>query len=79
MSTRRLFLSLAAVVALVAGCASGPSLEEAPPVIFIHGDGNTAALWQTTIWRFESNGWPRDRLHAMPSLVRCGVLGLVES
>jgi hypothetical protein len=22
-------------------------------------------LWQSTIWRFESNGWPRDRLHAI--------------
>jgi pimeloyl-ACP methyl ester carboxylesterase len=22
-------------------------------------------LWQTTLWRFESNGWPRARLHAI--------------
>jgi triacylglycerol lipase len=31
----------------------------------VHGNGDTAALWQTTVWRFESNGWPRDRLHAI--------------
>ena len=31
-----------------------------PPIVFVHGNGDTAALWMTTIWRFESNGWPRD-------------------
>ena len=31
----------------------------------MHGNGDTAALWQTTVWRFESNGWPRERLHAI--------------
>jgi len=33
--------------------------------VFVHGNGDTAELWQTTIWRFESNGWPRDRLYAI--------------
>lgn len=36
-----------------------------PPIVFVHGNGDTAALWSTTVWRFESNGWPRDRLHAI--------------
>ena len=36
-----------------------------PPIVFVHGNGDTAGLWMTTIWRFESNGWPRDRLHAI--------------
>ena len=36
-----------------------------PPVVFVHGNGDTAGLWLTTVWRFESNGWPRDRLHAL--------------
>ena len=36
-----------------------------PPIVFVHGNGDSAALWQTTLWRFESNGWPRDRLHAI--------------
>jgi triacylglycerol lipase len=35
------------------------------PIVFVHGNGDTAALWHTTMWRFESNGWPRDRLFAL--------------
>nr|MBP8149421.1 twin-arginine translocation pathway signal [Limnohabitans sp.] len=35
------------------------------PIVFVHGNGDSANLWQTTLWRFESNGWPRDRLHAI--------------
>jgi triacylglycerol lipase len=35
-----------------------------PPIIFVHGNGDTAALWTTTIWRFETNGWPTNRLFA---------------
>ena len=31
----------------------------------MHGHGDTAALLQTAVWRFESNGWPRERLHAI--------------
>lgn len=68
MMIRRLFLGLFAAAALaVAGCAAPgmPSLDEAPPIVFVHGNGDTAALWQTTVWRFESNGWPRERLHAI--------------
>lgn len=36
-----------------------------PPVLFVHGNGDHAALWMTTLWRFESNGYPRDRLMAV--------------
>ena len=39
--------------------------ETPPPIVFVHGNGDTAALWLTTAWRFETNGWPRDRLHAL--------------
>ena len=39
--------------------------EAPPPIVFVHGNGDTAALWLTTVWRFETNGWPRDRLHAL--------------
>jgi triacylglycerol lipase len=61
-----LALSLAAAGALAAlgGCATAPPLEH-PPIVFVHGNGDTAALWHTTMWRFESNGWPRERLHAI--------------
>jgi triacylglycerol lipase len=54
--------------ALAAGCATGPTGVDAaawPPIVFVHGNGDTAALWLTTLWRFESNGWPRERLHAI--------------
>lgn len=44
--------------------ASAPSAAT-PPIVFVHGNGDSAALWQTTLWRFESNGWPRSYLHAI--------------
>ena len=48
----------------LAGCAT-PSTTALPPIVFVHGNGDSAALWTTTLWRFESNGWPRERLHAI--------------
>lgn len=65
MISRRLLLAFAGAIALLAGCASSVSLQEHPPIVFVHGNGDSAALWQTTVWRFESNGWPRERLHAI--------------
>lgn len=64
---RSVLLAIAAATSLaLAGCAARSSdLTEAPPIVFVHGNGDTAALWQTTVWRFESNGWPRERLHAI--------------
>lgn len=38
---------------------------EIPPVLFVHGNGDHAALWITTLWRMESNGVPRDRMMAI--------------
>ena len=35
------------------------------PILFVHGNGDSAALWKTVLWRFESNGYPRDRLFAI--------------
>lgn len=35
------------------------------PILMVHGNGDHAALWLTTLWRFEANGWPRDRLRAV--------------
>ncbi|HEX2545596.1 MAG TPA: alpha/beta fold hydrolase [Ramlibacter sp.] len=63
MITRRTLLTSAGALGLSA-CAGGPSLTAHPPIVFVHGNGDAASIWQTTIWRFESNGWPRDRLHA---------------
>jgi triacylglycerol lipase len=64
MTTRRHFLALSGAL-LATACATGPAMTDHPPIVFVHGNGDTAALWQATIWRFESNGWPRERLHAI--------------
>jgi triacylglycerol lipase len=54
---------------LLSACAHRVAPDNAAtkfaPIVFVHGNGDTAALWHTTIWRFESNGWPRDRLFAL--------------
>lgn len=61
----RRWLAMLALAAL-AGCAQlGLGSDPYPPVIFVHGRGDSAASWQTMIWRFESNGWPRQRLFAI--------------
>ncbi|WP_198084441.1 alpha/beta fold hydrolase [Variovorax sp. E3] len=72
MQSRRTLLAMAvigtAATAMLTACATSPSpspsYAERPPIVFVHGNGDSAALWQTTIWRFESNGWPADRLFA---------------
>lgn len=66
-SSRRLFFrTLIAVAAgIIAGCAAVASGDSNPPIIFVHGNGDNAALWYPTVWRFESNGWPRERLFAV--------------
>ncbi|MBB1600242.1 alpha/beta fold hydrolase [Variovorax sp. UMC13] len=71
MPSRRTLLAMAvlgtAAAAMLTACATAPSGlgTERPPIVFMHGNGDSAALWQTTLWRFESNGWPRDRLFAL--------------
>jgi pimeloyl-ACP methyl ester carboxylesterase len=42
-----------------------PTGAAVPPIILVHGNGDHAALWLTTLWRFEANGWPRERLLAV--------------
>ncbi len=67
LPVRRLLLIGGAL--LLGGCSSilpGRRVDPAPPpILFVHGNGDNASLWQTTVWRFESNGWPRDRLYAI--------------
>ncbi|GAC1460679.1 MAG: hypothetical protein NVSMB8_11400 [Candidatus Limnocylindrales bacterium] len=74
---RRFFAGLVASVFVTAGCAPGVATQASPasattasdalppPIVFVHGNGDSSALWITTIWRFESNGYPRDRLFAI--------------
>jgi len=61
--SRRLFLAL--LLSMLAGCAGMGSRDAHPPIVFVHGNGDTAALWYPTVWRYESNGWPRERLFAV--------------
>src|ERR1700716_3837542 len=44
---------------------AAPSATEVPPILFVHGNGDHAALWITPLWRMESNGVPRDRMFAI--------------
>jgi pimeloyl-ACP methyl ester carboxylesterase len=44
---------------------AAPGASEVPPVLFVHGNGDHAALWITTLWRMESNGVARERLFAI--------------
>lgn len=66
ITRRRLLIAAAAAgTACLCACAARPGTTDMPPIVFVPGNGDTAALWTTTIWRFESNGWRRDRLHAI--------------
>lgn len=75
--TWRRSIGVLAILVISAACtgAAGPGDTAAkpaetataglPPIVFVHGNGDSSALWITTIWRFESNGYPRDRLFAI--------------
>jgi pimeloyl-ACP methyl ester carboxylesterase len=39
--------------------------EPAPPVVFVHGNGDSGALWINNMWRFEANGYKRNQLFAI--------------
>jgi pimeloyl-ACP methyl ester carboxylesterase len=41
------------------------ALGEVPPMLFVHGNGDHAALWITTLWRMESNCIARERMFAI--------------
>ena len=57
--------ALLALLWLAACAGLPPGAQSQSPIVFVHGNGDTAALWETTLWRFESNGYRRDRLHAV--------------
>jgi len=59
MITRRQAL-IGAALWTAAGAAKA---QQGPiPIIFVHGDSDSAANWQSVVWRFESNGYPRELL-----------------
>jgi hypothetical protein len=73
--SRRTILMGAAVLPLAASSVgsrtaaqTGPAASTSPgipPILFVHGNGDHAALWMTQLWRMESNGIPRDRMMAI--------------
>jgi triacylglycerol lipase len=61
ISRRHLVAGAAALwPATVLGQQSQP-----PPVVFVHGNGDSGALWINNIWRFEANGYKRNQLFAI--------------
>ncbi|SED63932.1 hydrolase [Bradyrhizobium erythrophlei] len=79
--SRRTILQGAGALSLLSGRLAVPALVQAalsqsalaqsasagdiPPILFVHGNGDHAALWLTTLWRMESNGVPRERMAAI--------------
>jgi hypothetical protein len=73
--SRRTILQGASALSLLAGNLSRSALaqtapaasagSDVPPILFVHGNGDHAALWITSLWRMESNGVPRDRMFAI--------------
>ncbi len=76
--SRRTILGGAGMLPLLAGSSSFPALAQTaptqpaapaaaqvPPILFVHGNGEQAALWITTLWRMESNGVARERMFAI--------------
>jgi pimeloyl-ACP methyl ester carboxylesterase len=61
-ASRFLFATLASFASMTASYAADP---HNPPIVFVHGNGDTAGLWVAQFWRFESNGYPADRLFAV--------------
>jgi triacylglycerol lipase len=54
----------ALVILLAAVASAAVSSAQQLPIVFVHGNGDSAALWTTTLWRFESNGYDRSLLFA---------------
>ena len=65
MLTRRRLLQGAAFIAVASLTRPSFAADEPIPIVFVHGDSDYAATWLTTIWRFESNGYPREKLFAI--------------
>jgi len=53
------------LVFLSIGVNTAVAADTPRPILFVHGNGDSAALWYTTIWRFEANGYDRSLLHAI--------------
>ena len=54
-----------ALIAVVAATLLPMAASAQTPIVFVHGNGDHAGLWDNVIWRFESNGYPSSRLFAV--------------
>jgi pimeloyl-ACP methyl ester carboxylesterase len=73
--SRRTILRGAGILPLMAGnlglsalaqtAPAVPAATDVPPILFVHGNGDHAALWMTALWRMESNNVARDRMFAI--------------
>lgn len=65
---RRLFLSalvgLFSTVAIFMPSADETTASHVDPILFVHGYTSNAATWNTTISRFQADGWEANRLFA---------------
>ncbi len=62
----RVSLAMALLAALTLPAAASRAADKPPlPIVFVPGNGDSAAVWMTTIWRFESNGYPGELLDAV--------------
>lgn len=64
--TRRIALGLLVAASMLAPLRSlAQPADNPPPIVFVHGNGDSASEWMVSLWRWESNGYPRDRLFAI--------------
>lgn len=65
--TRRAWLGGAAALWPAMALAQRPDAPASRPpvVVFVHGNGDSSALWINTLWRFEANGYTRSQLFAL--------------
>jgi pimeloyl-ACP methyl ester carboxylesterase len=60
------WIAAALLAALPLLPAASRAADKPPlPIVFVPGNGDSAAVWMTTIWRFESNGYPSELLDAV--------------
>jgi hypothetical protein len=58
-------VSLAPTLAFGQQPSRRPAEPSGPPIVFVHGNGDSAAQWINNLWRFESNGFRRNLLFAI--------------
>lgn len=66
--SRRALIGAAAAPLLAARPALAGTGAQNALILFVHGSSDCAANWMTQLWRFESNGFSRERMVALNML-----------